>query len=550
MKKIILVALALVFTLSAVNGLAFKPHQLTLKEKRFDFEQLINQIHNQYGPKLFKKDQLGIDLNELSSKYWEKIKKTENNGDFYSLIVKFVAEFKDGHFGAYIPTKYVAYLPFQANLVQGKAVIENIDRKKLPEKDFPFKKGDELVSMGGIPVEDIIQELMTYKGTGNPKYLKASAVYALTYRPGTTFPVPEGRITVTIKPMGTETRKVVTLDWLHKGEPFDEHRISAISSIKLMMNDQDAPALPREETKFDPRNIEIFDLVSGYGPFADRGYHCNGETRIKIPEKATMLMETPFVAYYHPTEKGNIGYLRIPDYSPRMHNGTIEEWYANYTWALTILEENTKGLIIDQDHNCGGHVEYMEDLVALFMEGEVEPLAFRFRASKREILEWEYWLSSFDSPHNLTYEGYKTTLDLIKESFGNGLYLTPKTSLHGKRKIKGRGIYTKPVIILIDYNAGSGGDAFPAMMQGLERAKLLGTTTMGLGGHVIRMEPLFYSQIGTRMTQSLFYHPDGTAIENHGAVPDIPYEITMDDFLNEYQDYQTFYLGEILKMIN
>ncbi|MBI2974256.1 MAG: hypothetical protein HYY43_01520 [Deltaproteobacteria bacterium] len=124
------------------------------------------------------------------------------------------------------------------------------------------------------------------------------------------------------------------------------------------------------------------------------------------------------------------------------------------------------------------------------------------------------------------------------------------TSFHGSRKLEGLGVYTKPVIILIDYFAGSGGDAFPAMMQGLGRAKLLGTTTMGLGGNVIQMPPLFYSQLGTRMTQSLFFRPDGTPVENRGAEPDIPYEITIEDFVNGFADYQKFYTDELLKLID
>ena len=103
--------------------------------------------------------------------------------------------------------------------------------------------------------------------------------------------------------------------------------------------------------------------------------------------------------------------------------------------------------------------------------------------------------------------------------------------------------------MLIDEMSGSGGDAFPAMLQGNGRAVLLGTRTMGAGGHVVEMPPLNHSGISPRMTKSLFYRPDGVAVENNGAVPDISYTITRDDFVYEYRGYQKFYTEKLLGLI-
>ena len=52
------------------------------------------------------------------------------------------------------------------------------------------------------------------------------------------------------------------------------------------------------------------------------------------------------------------------------------------------------------------------------------------------------------------------------------------------------------------------------------------------------------------MTKSLFYRPDGVAVENHGAEPNIPYTITRDDFIYEYKGYQKAYLAALFEMIN
>ena len=101
----------------------------------------------------------------------------------------------------------------------------------------------------------------------------------------------------------------------------------------------------------------------------------------------------------------------------------------------------------------------------------------------------------------------------------------------------------------IDELSGSGGDAFPSLMQGYGRAKLVGTRTMGAGGHVEQIPALYYSQISLNMTKSLFFRPDGVAVENNGAAPDFPYTITRDDFVYGYRNYFAFTLGKLFEQL-
>ena len=103
--------------------------------------------------------------------------------------------------------------------------------------------------------------------------------------------------------------------------------------------------------------------------------------------------------------------------------------------------------------------------------------------------------------------------------------------------------------MLIDEMSGSGGDGFPSLMQGYGRAKLIGTRTMGAGGHVTQNAPLNYSQITVSMTRSQFFRPDGVPVENNGAAPDYPYEITFEDFVGGYKSYRNFYTSKLLGLI-
>jgi C-terminal processing protease CtpA/Prc len=172
-------------------------------------------------------------------------------------------------------------------------------------------------------------------------------------------------------------------------------------------------------------------------------------------------------------------------------------------------------------------------------------------ASKEEYLSFQQWLTEMSGDSTtLFYKNIESVVQLIKSSWEQGAFLTPKISIFGDATGKPNAThYTKPIVVLIDEVSGSGGDAFPSLMQGIGRAKLLGSTTMGLGGHVIELPPLYYSQVQPRMTRSLFYRPDGVPVENNGAVPDYAYVPTRDDFMYGYKLYQNFYTQKLLELV-
>ena len=345
-----------------------------------------------------------------------------------------------------------------------------------------------------------------------------------------------------------------TLKWEESGEPMDELLTEPLPFERILGRN----ATTKARTNYDMLSVrEEYESYLGKDRM-ERSFICSGKTRIKIPEGATVLMNTPaapFVAYYHHDERfgGNVGYLRIPHYFPRTPEGefAFEERFKQYQFAVKALQENTVGLIIDQDHNCGGSVTYLEEMLGLFMNGRYQPQMFRLLASKESLIDFQEWVS--ETP-NFTEE--RADLDkviaLVKAAYELGEeFLSPMTSITGKEWYRVNEVnYTKPIIVLIDELSGSGGDAFPSQM-GHTRAKLLGKTTSGLGGHVQEISVLPYSRITGRYTKSLFFRPDGVAVENNGAfpAPGFEYTISRNDFMNEYQEYQAFYLRKLLEMV-
>ena len=72
-------------------------------------------------------------------------------------------------------------------------------------------------------------------------------------------------------------------------------------------------------------------------------------------------------------------------------------------------------------------------------------------------------------------------------------------------------VWKKPILVLANELAGSGGDAFPMLMQRTGTAKIFGQRTMGLGGSVQPVVTTSNSGAQVSLTRGLFtsYRKDG-----------------------------------------
>ncbi len=530
MLRIYAILFALLFCFTAMGA------QLTVAEKTLDFQQLLGRIKASYGPLQYKKETLGIDIDVLEASYLRQIQESKSNTEFYYLIGKFVAEFRDSHFSAIIPTDKRSVLPFTVELVQDKVYIEDVTKELMAPEKFPFKKGDELISIGGVSVDELLKELMPYVGSGYEKTRKHTAAWMLTARRSARVPTQTGSTAVVVKPAGKVEVLTQNFDWITRGEDPVEFSFNSAAPVSF----------------FNKISIEeSFARLVGNGTQIERKFMCSGESRISVPEGATVISTTPFTSYYYPTAKGNIGYIKIPHYSPQGKDArqAIETYMSQYQKVIGVMEKNTVGLVIDQDHNCGGYVELVDRMVGLFVDQPYRPMFFKLVANKENFLDYQKYVNETDKMTTF-YDDAVKVLNLIKNFWQQGERLTSFTSLDGTELIQPNLIrYTKPVVMLIDEMSGSGGDGFPGLMQGYGRAKLIGTRTMGAGGHVTENEPLNYSQITVSMTRSLFFRPDGVPVENNGAAPDYPYEITYDDFVGGYKGYREFYTARVLELV-
>jgi hypothetical protein len=73
---------------------------LSAEEKAADMAWVYSQFGENYAPLELKQKLYGFDYEELKVRYLEAAKATKTNDEFYRLMMKFVAEFKDAHTSA------------------------------------------------------------------------------------------------------------------------------------------------------------------------------------------------------------------------------------------------------------------------------------------------------------------------------------------------------------------------------------------------------------------------------------------------------------------
>src|SRR5262249_10656947 len=177
-KKIIVVLLSI----SACVG-----QNLTPDQKESDFRYLASLYSTYYAPLDWKKQLFGFDA--LNIKPWlDRLAKTSTDLDFYELCVDYVASLNDTHDAFTLPSDFVAQLGFSLDVYDGALLIDSLNRTSLPLATYPFTIGDELVSVDGVSVEQLLQDFAKYARQGNPLSTKRMAAQRITIRPQSRMP--------------------------------------------------------------------------------------------------------------------------------------------------------------------------------------------------------------------------------------------------------------------------------------------------------------------------------------------------------------------------
>src|SRR5260370_882426 len=83
------------------------------------------------------------------------------------------------------------WIHMDGDIYDGKFLIDFIDRSFLPTRNFPFTIGDQLISVDGVPVADLLTKFQPYavNGSSNPVSRQRLAAGTITERIQSWYPL-------------------------------------------------------------------------------------------------------------------------------------------------------------------------------------------------------------------------------------------------------------------------------------------------------------------------------------------------------------------------
>lgn len=559
MKK--MTTIVLIFTASVlIAGVA--DARLTRDQRVADAQAMIALFEHRYAPVQWKKDYLGISLDDLTANLVSEVYKEDmTDEEFYAAMARYSGGVKDTHNWFNIPSTFKSRLGFTCDYVEDRVLISFVDRDLLPEAGFPFKRGDEIISIDGVAVADIMADLAQYDTHGTDLAQKRFLAMDLTIRAQRRFPsVPTGQAALEIYSQERGAKESITLPWQTSGTPLTDGSISADSPLlsKAIQSDSDATkrinpletlrwSAIDEETAINAGLREIKPFFPLWNSFVER-------------------TKSPLLSGIFLLDGKRIGFIRINTWYP-------DDWKAFVSFfekEIPFLERETDALVIDQTDNSGGYI-CLGEIVSQFLVSDPIPAnLFQIRANQHFLLVIEEWYNEykdyFPNPDKIDRQIVDNLLIEMRRAISDGDILTKPVTLcfndgfiHPYVDKDGNKIaYTKPILMLINEWSISTADMTPAPLQDSGRAVMFGARTCGAGGNVETIERLGYSDFGISQTESLTVRPKEVTspngiptryLENVGVAPDVEYPITIDDFMGGYSGYRNAIDDTLLMMV-
>ncbi|MCB0361803.1 MAG: protease-like activity factor CPAF [Bdellovibrionales bacterium] len=534
--------------------------------KAIDFIEDVFSVS--YAPKEWKRKQSNWDLLQVTDRARQHVAGMGAELDQKSaqqILRKLLGSAQDYHVAIHFYGTENASLPIEIRSAENRFFVVWIDRKKLPEKSFPVKVGDEITSFRGRPVleerDDVLGEL-NHNVSETDQSL--SEMYLTRRFARTGLKVPSGPVDIEVNRTDEKETKTIShqLIWDYEKE-------------KIGFSLQSEPVGSLTEKK---SNHHLADLSMTWGNWFDwdsvseveeENPYRIGSKKSYVPEMGSILWkeekDKKFHAYTFRTDEGQIyGFIRIPSY------GAGESEAKEFLGLIEKMEKQTDALLIDQVNNPGGSVFYLYALVSMLTDKPLITPKHRMAITQYDVNEA---LDDLDKLKDVKTEeeakkvlgetmgGYPISYQLVQffrsysqflvDEWNRGARLTSPYFL-GIDKVlpHPEHHYTKPILVLINETDFSGGDFFPAILQDNQRARLMGVRTAGAGGYVRGVSfPNFLGISGFSVTSSIAERVDLNPIENLGVTPDVSYSLTAEDYQKEFAPYKKKILAELQSMV-
>lgn len=541
--------------------------QLTPEQKLFDFQHLASIYAKNYAPYEWKRDLLGVDLYRVEP-WIDRVRASRDDLEYLEIASEFVASLQDSHSTFAMQSNFRANIAISTDIYDGKVLIESIGRATLPESQYPFQVGDEILSIDGRSVDELIAGFSRFVTMANPRGTRRVAASLLFSRAQTDIPRAHeiGDEAVVVVRRESGDIETYSIPWVKRGAPLTKLSPGpgpffdlAASRAAAPMDTSDAET--PEEVPAYRRLLQAFQTRKAIAPGRLAGW--GQRTPVYSPPEGFVLRLGRSSGDFHlsgtyPAGGKRIGLLRIPNFQPPNPALAARELRTE----IAYLQQNTDGLVVDITRNTGGGC-YGEDALRLLIPYPFRAISDEIRATQSFIVDFELSLESakaFGAEAN-EIALLESFLNALRQAQGEQRGRTGSIPLCG---ISGDlepepGAYTKPVVLLTDEFTVSWGDVFAAVFADARRGKVFGYRTDGAGGVVIGTNAGFYSDsfasfsatLGTRQTEvKADGYPSTAYLENVGVHPDIPYDVmTRDNLMGRGRPFTDAFTAAILAEI-
>ena len=501
---------------------------LTPSQKESDFRFLASLYATYYAPYEWKKQLLGFDLLNIQS-WLNRVAATTTDLDFYEICVEYVASLNDTHDHFTLPSDFVARLPITADVYDGKVLIETINRTSLPEATYPFQIGDEIVSVDGKSVEQLLTDFAKYAAYANPISTRRLAATRIISRVQSLMPhAPDvgDNATVVVRRQSGAT-ETYTIAWQKTGTPLEVGPLAKKPPVSASSSTTDYTRL-LEETRWS--GVGEQGSLTGVLNFGSRNpIFING-----LPSTFTRRLGGSSADFFYSGtfkyEDLTLGYIRIPNYAPPSSTVASQQFQAE----IDFMTSNTDGLIIDEMRNTGGSLCFGEDIATRLIPYTFQATGFQLRAFWTRMLGFfNAYVAARDggAPADVVTQ-YQLLYNALASANASLRGLTEPVPLCTSSLTRNAavGAYRKPLMLLIDEFTISTADSVANMIQSSGRGVLYGMRTNGAGGNNTTYDAGPFSEglagmtIGIQTRPRPFTiagYPTSIYIENVGVQADI-----------------------------
>jgi hypothetical protein len=499
--------------------------QLSPRQKADDFLAIVAAYDRLYAPLSLVSQETGF--NPLDARPWvERAKATASGAEFYQLCRRYLARFGNTQDTLNLTPGplFGATLGFTINYYDNTLLIDSIDRDAIPETQYPFQIGDQLLSVDHRSIDQWLDALIPLVAAVNPDFRRSLAANLIVNRNNPMLPFtpqPGDMATITVRRQNGRVEDY-SVKWVVQGTAVAEFGPLSAQAP------QPAPA--------SPLAIILANRHMPNGALSALGVGAL-QPIFQLPDDFQQhLGASPSDAFFSGIYQAGgyrIGFLRIGTFLAPNPIAALQQLDEEVQY----LGQNTDGLILDLMRNDGGNANYQDRVAQRFFHTTFKTLAEQIRPTQSVVQAVADALAtalSANPPDQDLIDHLRQVYDELNSAYTHGQRLTRPLLLRNTNALLGpirdqAGnviAYSKPILLLVDENTACGAEAFAAVFQDNQRGPIAGKRTQGAGGALELFPGGYFSEATLTITRTLFVREKPgsskpTYIQNTGVTPDI-----------------------------